>query len=488
MKTFFTNGAIVAAILLLLTGSGCQSKSDSESTSTSSTATSSNGKTTAKNEASQTSEEMEIETSELPSDTGAGDVTESASADGEAPTATDSARTGTIELAPAAPAVVTLGTDELTAGVPGKGPLTTEQLEAWIDDPANHQELLISLPMGLDAAASNIRGLDENPMTRAKVELGRQLYFDTRLSADNTVSCASCHHPDEGFARHATFGEGIQGQKGNRNSPVSYNRIISGPQFWDGRAESLEEQAKGPIENPIEMGNTHQDAVKAVAGIEGYQVQFAKVFPRDGITIDNIAKAIAAFERALVTNPAPYDYLDFKRRVDSQMDEEEMADMEEEDPEFFERYKAASAVVETMSASAIRGSELFFSEKSNCTACHAGANFSDEQYHNLGVGMDAEEPDLGRFKVTGLDADRGAFKTPTLRNVALSAPYMHDGSQATLEEVVEWYDKGGHPNPYLSDKMKKLGLTETEKADLVAFMKEGLTGEFPRVEPGRLPL
>ncbi|MEM8680238.1 MAG: c-type cytochrome, partial [Planctomycetota bacterium] len=146
----------------------------------------------------------------------------------------------------------------------------------------------------------------------------------------------------------------------------------------------------------------------------------------------------------------------------------------------------AKAEVDNMSASAIRGRELFFN-KANCTACHAGANFSDEQYHNIGVGMEASEPDLGRFTVSGEEKDKGAFKTPTVRNVALSAPFMHDGSQQTLEEVVEWYDKGGHPNPFLSDKMKKLGLTDQEKADLVAFMTEGLTGELPTVEQGRLP-
>ena len=138
-----------------------------------------------------------------------------------------------------------------------------------------------------------------------------------------------------------------------------------------------------------------------------------------------------------------------------------------------------------MSDSAKRGRDLFFG-KAQCTACHAGANFTDEQYHNLGVGMDKEMPDLGRFDTTGEEKDKGAFKTPTVRNVVLSAPYMHDGSQATLEEVVEWYDKGGHPNPHLSEKVKKLDLTDEEKKDLVDFMK-ALTGEFPKVERGRLP-
>jgi cytochrome c peroxidase len=128
-----------------------------------------------------------------------------------------------------------------------------------------------------------------------------------------------------------------------------------------------------------------------------------------------------------------------------------------------------------------------FSAKANCSACHAGANFADEQYHNLGVGMTAEKPDLGRFEISKEEKDRGAFKTPTLRNVALSAPFMHDGSQKTLEEVVEWYNKGGHKNDWLSDKMKPLNLTPDEAKDLVSFMTEGLTGDFSKVETGRLP-
>lgn len=382
---------------------------------------------------------------------------------------------------------VMLGTGGLTAGIPGEGPLTLAQIEAWINDPVNHQPLKVKLPMGLAAAANNIQGVDENPMTRAKIELGRQLYFDARLSSDHSISCASCHHPDEGYARHTQFGEGVDGQKGNRNSPVSYNRIVTGPQFWDGRAASLEEQAKGPIENPIEMANTHEMAIETLQGIEGYRIQFAKIFPDEGINIDTVAKAIATFERALVTQPAPYDYLEVKRSIESQFDEDEIAELEEEDPELYERYAKAAKVVEQMSEAAIRGRDLFFSEKANCTACHAGANFSDEQYHNLGVGMDADEPDLGRFAVTNDDKDRGAFKTPTVRNVALTAPYMHDGSQATLEEVMEWYDKGGHPNPHLSDKIKKLGLTDSEHKDLLAFMTEGLTSAFPAVEQDRLP-
>ncbi len=392
----------------------------------------------------------------------------------------------TTTQSPTASTVVELGSPELTAGIPGSGTLTLEEIKAWLDQAENHVELDVQLPLGLKAAADNITGLEQNPMTRAKIELGRQLYFDTRLSLDNSVSCASCHHPDEGYGRHTQFGEGVHGQTGNRNSPVSYNRIVSGPQFWDGRAESLEAQAVGPMANPIEMGNTHENAVSTVAGIEGYRLQFEKIFPGEGVTIDNLGKAIATFERAIVTAPAPYDYLEIVRAVEKQW-EDELEELEDEDPELFRRYEMAQQQIAHLSESAIRGRDLFFSEKSNCTACHAGANFSDELYHNIGVGMDAEEPDVGRFAETQAPIDTGAFKTPTLRNVALSAPYMHDGSQQTLEEVVEWYAKGGHPNIYLSEKIKKLDLTDQDKADLVAFMQEALTSDFPPVEIARLP-
>jgi cytochrome c peroxidase len=160
----------------------------------------------------------------------------------------------------------------------------------------------------------------------------------------------------------------------------------------------------------------------------------------------------------------------------------------EEDPEAYEQYLQLKKQSDgnPISESAKRGREIFFTEKGGCTACHVGANFTDELYHNLGVGMDKENPDLGRYNETKQDKDRGAFKTPTIRNVELTAPYMHDGSQKTLEEVVEWYAKGGHPNPYLSDKIRKLDLTEQDKKDLVEYMKS-LTGPFPKVEQGRLP-
>jgi len=378
---------------------------------------------------------------------------------------------------------VRLGSPELTAGIPGEGPLTVAQVEAWLADPKNHEILSVELPLGLSLGVIPADVLAANPMTRAKIELGRQLYFDTRLSSDNTVSCASCHHPDHGYARDTQFGVGVQGQMGGRNSPVSYNRILSKAQFWDGRALSLEAQAVGPIANPIEMGNTHAKAVEALKNIPGYQLQFEKIFGEGGTTIDNVGKAIATFERAIVSGPSPYDY--FERVAPFlKLTEEDFAD----DAELKADYEAklADSKAHPMSESALRGKDLFFSERINCAHCHVGANFADELYHNLGIGMEKAEPDLGRFNVTKDEKDKGAFKTPTTRNVALSAPYMHDGSLKTLLEVVEHYNKGGTPNPTLSPKMKKLDLTEQEKLDLVAFM-EACTGAFPVVNQGRLP-
>lgn len=387
------------------------------------------------------------------------------------------------------PTSVVLGDESLYAGVPGEGALTVDQVEEWLATPGVHEPLSISLPLGLSLGENQIVGLEENPLTRAKIELGRQLYFDPRLSVDGSISCASCHDPVMGYAANTQFGVGVDGQTGNRNSPVSFNRILSGPQFWDGRAESLEAQAIGPMANPIEMGNTHDVVVETVKNNEAYRRQMEEIFGKDEINIENIGKAIATFERAVVTGPSPYDYYAaLQPFLDQFPTEEDLADLKEEAPDVYANYQEAKALSEEhpMSESAIRGRDLFFSDKAGCTACHVGANFTDEKYHNLGVGMDAEDPDLGRFAVTGEEKDKGAFKTPTVRNVELTAPYMHDGSQKTLEEVVEWYAKGGHPNEWLSDKIKKLDLTDQDKQDLVAFMKS-LTGPFPKVEPGRLP-
>ncbi|WP_254507501.1 cytochrome-c peroxidase [Anatilimnocola floriformis] len=387
------------------------------------------------------------------------------------------------------PATILLGGDELTAGIPGQGPLTLEQIKSWLANEKNHETLTVELPLGLNAGANQISIPKDNPLTRAKIELGRQLYFDPRLSVDQKVSCATCHAPDSGWAKATQFGVGIKGLTGNRNSPVSYNRIVSSNQFWDGRAATLEDQAVGPIANPIEMGFTHEECVGALKKLPGYVIQFEKIFPGEGINIKTVGKAIASFERAVVTGPSPADYYEPLYSFEK-IFKDELADLDSfkaDSPAEFAKYEKmkAESKAHPISDSAKRGRELFFG-KANCTACHAGANFSDEKYHNLGVGMEVAKPDFGRFEVTKTEADRGAFKTPTVRNVAQTAPYMHDGSQKTLEEVVEWYAKGGHANPHLSDKVKKLDLTAQDKKDLVEYMN-ALTGPFPKVATGRLP-
>lgn len=292
------------------------------------------------------------------------------------------------------------------------------------------------LPLGLQKEAAYIP--PDNLLTPEKIELGRQLYFDGRLSADGTVSCATCHASDQGFSDGRPASIGIKGQVGGRNAPVTFNRLFSQEQFWDGRAASLEEQALGPIQNPIEMGNTLDHMVATLSAIKGYHKQFKQVFGTE-VNAAGVAKAIAAFERSLVCGNSAFD-----------------------------RYEDGDD--NALSESEQRGLELF-REKGNCVRCHTGFAFTDERYHNIGVGVDKPNPDFGRYNVTKKESDKGAFKTPTLRNIAASAPYFHDGSAKTLEDVVEFYDKGGIKNPNLSNEIKRLLLTVPEKADLVAFMK-----------------
>ena len=284
----------------------------------------------------------------------------------------------------------------------------------------------------------------DNPMTAAKIELGRQLYFDKRLSVDDTVSCATCHDPKMGFAEDKKVSTGIQGKKGNRNSPTTLNAALYDVQFWDGRAATLEEQAKGPIVNPVEMAMPSLDAlVEKLKKIPEYQKSFAEVF-KEGITADNIVRAIADYERTLLAGDSPFDRYFYGKEENA------------------------------ISPSAKRGLEVF-REKGRCVTCHeilpSFGLFSDNKFHNVGVGMDKPNPDLGRYLATKEEKDTGAFKTSSLRNIAITAPYMHDGSEPTLESVVDLYDKGGIPNRYLDGGIRPLNLTEQEKKDLVEFMK-----------------
>ncbi len=333
------------------------------------------------------------------------------------------------------------------------------------------------IPRGLQALTLNVYVPPANPLTKGKVELGKQLYFEPRISLDGTVSCASCHNPEKGWTDNAPVATGIDGQKGGRSAPTVLNTAYGKTMFWDGRAPSLEGQSQGPPQNPIEMGKqTYKQIVERLRGISGYREQFQKVFGTD-VTLDGMAKAIAAFERATaLSGNSKYD-------------------------------KYQSGDMNALSDSEKRGMVLFglrlsgdddfktnvVLKKADCTSCHVGFNFTDEQFHNLGIGWDPEKKDFkdrGRWSVTPIgarwDKEIGAFKTPTVRDIARTAPYMHDGSLKTLEEVVEHYNKGGHPNPYLDKDIKKLNLTDQEKADVVAFMK-ALTGEIIKVPLPKLP-
>jgi cytochrome c peroxidase len=294
----------------------------------------------------------------------------------------------------------------------------------------------------------------DNPQTDAKINLGKQLYFDTRLSADNTISCATCHAPATGWANHNPTDTGIKGQVGGRNSGTIIDAAYMRVQFWDGRAASLEEQALGPIHNPIEMGETLENVVRKLNAISGYKAQFQQVFGTEATT-EGIAKAIAAFERTIISGPAPFDH-----------------------------YLAGEE--DAMSEAAKRGMELF-NGKAHCSPCHSGPAFSDQGYHNLGLGYaEGKFKDVGRYSQTQKAGDMGRFKTPGLRNVAQTWPYLHDGSEMTLKDVIEFYDRGGVANPNLDPMMLPLHLTRSEKADLEAFLN-ALTGPVPTVNPPTFP-
>jgi len=304
----------------------------------------------------------------------------------------------------------------------------------------------ISYPLGLDSESANIP--KDNPLTEEKIKLGKKLYFEKSLSVDGSISCASCHIPEKGFADPEPFSTGVGGKKGGRQAPTVINRLFSTKQFWDGRAASLEEQALGPVQNPVEMAMPSMAVVKEKLSADPtYVEEFKAAFPPDGaITETHIAQAIASFERTVLSGNSPYD-----------------------------RFVAGDK--SAMSEAAQRGYALFKDPaKGNCETCHVGFNFTDENYNNIGVGMEAPKPDRGYYVITKLEGHKGAFKTPTLREIANTAPYMHDGSEKTLEEVVSFYNKGGHKNKWLSTKIKPLNLTKQEQSDIVEFLK-ALSGD-----------
>ena len=294
----------------------------------------------------------------------------------------------------------------------------------------------------------------DNPVTVETVTLGKRLYFDTSLSIDKSVSCATCHDPNHGFACEDAVSTGVGGKRGTRNSPTIINVAYYTTQFWDGRENTLEKQAEGPVQNPVEMAHSLAGVVARLTHDPSYVTAFEHAYGAGPVTFDKVEKSIAAYERIVVAGNSPFDRWYFggdEHAVDKRV---------------------------------MRGFEVFRrADKGNCASCHAIAQhyalFTDNEFHNIGVGVRNGAPaDLGRYDVTHADRDRGAFKTPSLRNIAETAPYMHDGSLDTLAQVIDFHAAGGNANPWLDSKIRKLHLTTREKTDLVAFLKS-LSGEGP---------
>jgi cytochrome c peroxidase len=292
-----------------------------------------------------------------------------------------------------------------------------------------------------------VQGLDEyvptpadNQLTVERVALGRRLFFDSLLSSNRRMACSSCHAPRHAFSDSVAIRTGATGRAGRRNAPAILNRAWGVAFFWDGRAKSLEEQVLQPIQDSLEMALPMARLLERLEADDDYGRSFSLAFP-DGVTANNVARALASYVRTIRSGDSPLD-----------------------------RYQAGDTTA--LSAEAKRGLELFRG-KANCAECHLGPNLTDEEFHNTGVS--AGTADAGRHGVTAREADRGKFKTPTLREVARTGPYMHDGSIATLDDVVTFYDGGGKPNPELDREIHKLGLSASEKRDLVAFLRS-LTG------------
>ncbi len=298
----------------------------------------------------------------------------------------------------------------------------------------------------------------DNPTTAAKVELGKMLYFDPRFSKTGTVSCNSCHNLMEGGDDSRPVSFGVFGKKGGRNAPTVWNAAFHSVQFWDGRAPSLEEQAKGPVVNPVEMGMpTLEDAMKRVRQIPAYREYFVKAFGEDNpMTVDNAAKAVAAFERTLITPNSPYD-----------------------------RYVKGDK--SAMTEQQVRGMNTF--AQVGCTACHSGPAFNGPKlpegkgffqkfpvFDNELIKKYGLDEDLGRYEVTKKESDKHMFRVPTLRNVADTAPYFHNGAVPTLEEAVR----------IMAKSQLNRDLSDAQVADIVAFLN-ALTGEYPKIEMPRLP-
>ena len=295
----------------------------------------------------------------------------------------------------------------------------------------------------------------DNPMTTAKIELGKMLFFDPRLSANNHWACATCHNPalayGDGIPRSLGFGNE---KELGRHAPTLFNVAYNKYQFWDGRVGSLEEQAKAPIQSPKEMNSRPEDLMKKISAIPGYRSRFLAVYGEEP-NFENLVKAIATFERTVIAKNSPFD-------------------------------KYAMGEKTALTPQEKRGLILFVS-KAACSRCHNGPNFTDDKFHNLGLPhVGSLREDLGRYQVTRQDQDRRAFKTPTLRNSALTAPYMHNGVFKNLEEVLDFYNRGGGDDPLKSEELFPLHLTDQEQKDVVTFLK-ALTGDVNLVSPPLLP-
>ncbi len=309
---------------------------------------------------------------------------------------------------------------------------------------------VVTLPLGLQRQAASIP--PDNPLTPEKIALGKQFFWDKRWSRNGTVACVSCHRPEHGWADPRPFSLSFEGKPTGRHAPALLNRLFSGRQQWTGVRASLEDDVINARDQSPAL------VVKHLGAIPAYREQFRRVFGTD-LNPEGVAKAIAAYVRTILSGNSPYD-----------------------------RFLAGDTGA--LSPAALRGLGHFEgkSHGNGCVACHTGFNFTDEGYHNIGVGMDRPNPDWGRYTVTKKEADKGTFKTPTLRDVARRPPYMHDGSLKTLAAVVAFYNQGGHRNPWLSPAIQPRNLTASEQADLVAFL-EALTGEIaPEVaSPPTLP-
>ena len=320
-----------------------------------------------------------------------------------------------------------------------------------------------SLPLGEVVSIDAPLGLPPVPLpadnrpTPQAIALGERLFHEKLLSSDRTLSCASCHRPEAWYVDGSAVSTGVSGRTGRRNAPSVINAAYQSLQFWDGRATSLEEQAAGPIANSLEMNLPHRVCVERLEGDADYRQAFSQVFGADGrggaVTMTRVVKAIASYERTLLSGNSAFDRYHYGHDQSA------------------------------MSKSAVRGLAIFTDEKrGNCVACHTigeqYALFTDGLFHNLGAGMDenGELRDAGRFEQTGKEADRGSFRTPTLRNVARTAPYMHDGSLRTLREVIDFYVGGGNSNPQLDSRIRPLELSARDRDDLLAFL-EALNGE-----------